>query len=92
MRHRDRAAGRTGGFVMAMKQQHDDANTLCNGEVCANCCLCEKCGRHVGTPHLDVCACPPDGRHWLCGKCLSKQIAYKLSRTADQPHDDGWRR
>ena len=52
---------------------------LCDGEVCVDCCLCSKCGRKVGTPHIDVCACPPDALHWRCSDCAAKYVASVLA-------------
>jgi len=64
---------------------------LCIGHrICVNCCLCDECGRKVGTPHLDACACPPDGEHWLCLGCRTKRTAFILTRGASEP-PDGWR-
>lgn len=52
---------------------------LCDGEICVDCCLCAKCGRKVGTPHIEVCACPPDGKHWRCRDCSARFVAGQLA-------------
>jgi hypothetical protein len=57
---------------------------MCDGDVCVECCLCVKCGRKVGTRHLDVCACPPEGRHFRCPDCAAERIADVLA-----PYPDG---
>lgn len=56
-----------------------DSFALCQGPICVNCCLCRDCGRHVGTRHLDVCACGPEQTHWYCPECNIKRIAATLT-------------
>jgi hypothetical protein len=54
-------------------------NDVCDGEICVECCLCRECGRKVGTPHIEVCACPPEGQHWRCADCTSRRIVEVLA-------------
>lgn len=56
--------------------EHATDGPFCLGErICVDCCLCDECGRTVGTRHLDTCACPPDGQHWYCRDCNAKRVA-----------------
>jgi hypothetical protein len=61
-----------------------EPSPFCDGAICVNCCLCRKCGRTVGTRHLDVCACRPDAEHTYCPDCYAKRIASLLA-----PYDSG---
>jgi hypothetical protein len=47
----------------------------CTGNICVDCCLCQKCGRKVGTPHIEACACPEGTPHWRCTNCAARYVA-----------------
>ena len=53
---------------------------LCDKQVCVNCGFCEACNRVVGTRHLDVCACPPEVKHYFCLACLAISHGRRDSR------------
>lgn len=61
--------------------------SMCDGEVCAACGLCETCGKVVRPDniHLDYCACPLGSEHWLCPACKAKFIAATLAPYGDKP-------
>lgn len=41
----------------------------CDGAICVICTACASCSRKVGTPHVDICECPPTRGHYVCEVC-----------------------
>lgn len=56
-----------------------DERELCGGNICVDCALCQECGRTVGEPHINNCACPEGAKHWHCAACMAKSIAKRLA-------------
>ncbi len=64
-----------------------EGSPFCEGEVCAGCGKCEKCGKMTQPIHLQgVCACPnPEKSHKFCPACRARLIANALNPGAPQP-------
>lgn len=52
---------------------------LCDGNVCSVCTACASCGRHVGEPHVNSCACPDDQAHYVCEDCVEALAALGIT-------------